>query len=604
MILYETEKAALSLKNFNDLVKILLKNVDLLDQGKSLTPWAKPTARHIRNVIQEAAKHLPLIYQERYSSLLLQNLDSLLLRAKTQRFSQGSRQSERSQFEKTIGILAGAVYCHDPQARASRPLVKSLRCLLAVTSNTYRSFLKTERLRYENIPPLAADRQPPLATFWNSLAKDSGPSVPSMLTSDVVKKLCGGSTGVVVLPTAYKDHPLLWTAVAHEVGGHEMLSAVPQLLPEIQTGIRKLFNLESLRGGSELDEEQRIGLLWQYWAEETFADVCGVLNLGPSYGISLAIYHAALLHALAEQKEFEPSSGLRMWSSRIPPQLLKAFPSLVEEDLAMPELDRHPTDILKLHVVLGVIDNLSFLREDQRREYITLLEDIVKDCANGQTMIQVYGTVQDGASDNWVRMVERQLPLAKMQEAARRVGAYIATAAFDALGRQSLQTIETWDRTDESAAQTIAHSLKDKPSWIGDMGDDAHLLAGATLAFIENPNKYKAVRDALMNALEKSYLRDPVWGGSQFHAVAEYGEVNNENAEAIFAALEATQAASKTLPTQKRKLMKPTMVFHSLNAPQPASRSSKGKGKTASPPLPNGGRHGPRGTGRKPLTAI
>lgn len=589
MIVYEKEedKARLELKQFQDLVSRLL-DVDLLNPGTPLNPWKKATWekatwKQIQLAIREGAKHLPLLYQENYATPLLDNLGSLLVRASTLRSSSDTRESVLNKFEKTIGILAGAVFCHQETKRTPQPLVIALRCFLAVISNTYRSFLASDRLRGENLPTLASNHYPPLAAFWSSRKGSEDLSVPSMLTSSAVKKLCGGTVGVVVLPTVYKDHPLLWTAIAHEVGGHEMLSAVPELLPEIRRGIRQLFNLRSIRRGEKPDHEQFIGLLWQYWAEETFADVCGILNLGPTYGISLAAYQAAILHAIEKKNGFSSDSSvrLRMWSG-VPPSLRKGLSR--NEELPPVALDPHPTDILKLHVLIGAVENLVFLPDGQKKQYTTLLQQIAEACANGQPNIEVYGSVQDGSSDKWIRVAKGDLRLTDMQIAARRVGAYIATAELNALGRRTLQEIETWDATDEDAAQHIAKSLRqvdgEKAIDLDGMGDDAHLLAGATLAFMESPEKYKRITEALMDALENSYLKDPIWGVSQFHAVADYEKMDRNSA--ALAAAYAFQAAS------------------TLSTPQSTSPVSEPRNKTIPPLHPNRGRHRSRGTGGNP----
>lgn len=585
MIVYEKEedKARPHLNQFKDLVSRLMNNVNLLHSGESLSPWKKPTLKHIQAAVRQGAKHLPLLYQENYTTPLLDNLDSLLVRASTLRSSGDIPETARNKFEKTIGILAGAVFCHQETTRTPQQLVFALRCFLAVISNTYRSFLNSDRLRGENLPTLTRNHYPPLAAFWSRRKADKTPSVPSMLSSDAVNKLCGGRVGVVALPTVYKDHPLLWTAIAHEVGGHEMLSAVPELLPEIRRGIRQLFSLRSIRKGEQPDDEQFIGLLWQYWAEETFADVCGILNLGPTYGISLAIYQAALVHSLGQKNGFTPDSPLRMWSGTPP---FKRRNGQKPEELQLNALDPHPTDILKLHILIGAVENLAFLPDDQKKQYTALLQQIAEACANGQTTIEVYGVVQDGSSDKWIRVARSDLRLTDMQVAARRVGAYIATAELNALGRRTLQEIETWDATDEDAAQHIARSLKQAGGEtavdLDGMGDDAHLLAGATLAFMKSPEKYEPITEALMYALEKSYLKDPIWGVSQFHAIADYDEIDTNSA--ALAAAYAFQAASM------------------LSTPQPTSPVSELRNKTIPPLLPNRGRgrHRSRSTGGNP----
>jgi hypothetical protein len=106
------------------------------------------------------------------------------------------------------------------------------------------------------------------------------------------------------------------------------------------------------------------------------------------------------------------------------------------------------------------------------------------------------------------------LPLDVMRDAARRVGGFIANAKLDALAGHSVQEIETWDDPDEAAAQQIAAQLANNDS-IVELGDDAQLLAGATLALLANPDPYDDVTARLNEALDSSYGHDPIWGPAQ-----------------------------------------------------------------------------------------
>ena len=103
------------------------------------------------------------------------------------------------------------------------------------------------------------------------------------------------------------------------------------------------------------------------------------------------------------------------------------------------------------------------------------------------------------------------LPLSAMAQAAQVVGGYIATAKLNALQGHSIQDIETWDDTDEAATQEIFKAVKAKESLIG-LGDDAQLLAGTTMAFYDNAQKYDDITKALNDALDDSFVRDPVFG--------------------------------------------------------------------------------------------
>jgi hypothetical protein len=137
--------------------------------------------------------------------------------------------------------------------------------------------------------------------------------------------------------------------------------------------------------------------------------------------------------------------------------------------------------------------------------------------------------------------VNASKPLADMQESARRVGAFIAMTKLQALSKDGvkhgIQEIETWDDMDEGIAQQIAQNLQENESVVN-LGDDAQLIAGATLTLIANPEKYSAVTGLLNDALDFSFKNDPIWGvptpHTMFSAIrlAEMGNDKTSHAKA------------------------------------------------------------------------
>ena len=102
------------------------------------------------------------------------------------------------------------------------------------------------------------------------------------------------------------------------------------------------------------------------------------------------------------------------------------------------------------------------------------------------------------------------MPLAEAADAARKVGRMIATQKFKALNDRSIQDIETWDDADEAAAEAISARILQRQSIVGH-GDDAQLLAGATLALLQKPERYDEAQSLLNAALDESFRTDPVW---------------------------------------------------------------------------------------------
>jgi hypothetical protein len=103
------------------------------------------------------------------------------------------------------------------------------------------------------------------------------------------------------------------------------------------------------------------------------------------------------------------------------------------------------------------------------------------------------------------------MAMADAAQAARRVGRLIATKTFESLNNHSIQDIETWDDADEQTAAAIAANVAAGKS-IVEAGDDAQLLAGATMALIDDPTKYDSATTLLNAALDESFNNDPIWG--------------------------------------------------------------------------------------------
>jgi hypothetical protein len=545
-----SEGDALLDERFDTLVRTIKKKLKLLGTGPPPVPWnGKPTVAAVTKAIKEGYLKLPILYQKVYADPLIKNLPSIIKQA-----------------PEELESLAGAIYCHKPpKSRTSKngdtrnsdkDFAGSLNGFLAVISNTYRSFLDNGRRERAHFPPV--DYYPPLAMFRHETDVLKNQIAPYIKTRDVVEKLTDAKVGVVGLPSVYRDHPLMWGGIAHEVAGHELLNANARVLSELQAGIRLLFDVGPVPSG-DLTLAQLKGLLWQYWAEEAASEVCAVLNLGPTYGLALAAYYAALTKCIVEykQKRGFPSgpnnTPIRTWSgTRIDREFFTTTNEDVLKALATRQLDDlnpHPVEILVLHVVIGAIESLSRLSKETRDYYIGKLEDLADICAGKETHIDIAGYIQT-SEDTWMRVDTNALPLKSMQESARRVGAYIATAKLQANNWHSFQELETWDEGDEQVALEIAESIRDtfsigSPSPnINDMGDDAQLISGSYMAFHLLPEQYDNISASLKKALENSYARDPYWGASPGHYIFKW--------DSEFAPPEAYGGA-KVRPSHSRK---------------------------------------------------
>jgi hypothetical protein len=484
--------------------------------------------------------------------------------------------------------LAAAVYDHGNQ---NEQYLKQLRGFLALTSNVYRSFMEPKRLTTIDFPqPIS--RLPALAMFAptptlpprqtqdseqrqgqdtlppkeaeqdseqherqdNSASQqvtqdmqrqENVAFLPFTLPVDEVHRLCGAEVAVVRIPSAYRRHPVLsWGTIAHEVGGHDVLHAYPGLLQELRRGVRELFYKGTDPDKPKLDsKKQFLGLLWQYWTEETAADVYAVMNLGPRYGIALLTYFASLFEQIRKYyKEANEGDGL---------------PAIPVSNIYDPKrniwvVDYHPPTVLALHAIIGAIQTLPI---SNKKTYSNELEKAIEFCLkNGNSelvkkymgdpiinikkyetdTVKVIGYIQIKPG-NWIWMgpalpawgyPDNSYPIAlkNMQGHAQRVGKFIASATLAALGGHTIQDFETWDEVDEARAQKIVGSILNKGAdlELSVMGDDAQLFAGAISALAGSPNRdsYEIVNENLCNALMRSFENDDVWGNPVWHPIA------------------------------------------------------------------------------------
>jgi hypothetical protein len=425
---------------------------------------ALPHGPALAEVIREGAARLPELYAAEYASPLQSSLSRLLQLV-----------AARELDATTLEALTGAVYQHRQRSREHGAIDR----FLAVISDLFRSFLDAGKRAKADVP--LRQTLPPLAMFQHD-----GHAGPFTITVEQVERLIQSKVGVVTMPATYANHPLIWASLAHETGGHDVTHADPGLLTELAVGIPSA--LADIRTGG-LSRDQ-LALLWSYWIDEASADVYGLLNIGPAFAPNQAAFFAAI-----EAEGDNPPPRLRMISKfdpRDPNQIL----------------DPHPTDILRLHLAAGVIGTLTHLSSQTRTDYIKLLDDLAGLLTSGDTLA-ITGNVPIGQGR--LQPIEMTVPLNIMAETARNVGGFIATAKLDALNGRSIQQIETWDDPDEARATSVKEALLEgRP--IGDLGDDADLLAGATMALLERPALYDRVTAALNNGLNLSFERDPIWG--------------------------------------------------------------------------------------------
>lgn len=392
----------------------------------------------------------------------------------------------------TLNALVGAVIQHTPNNSLAIPLQR----FIIVIDDFYRTFLDTVKRKKLNFPQPLLERIVPLAVF--QYEANSGPFT---LPVDDVQNLIGGQVAVVSLPAAYRDHPLIWTALAHETGGHDVLHAENGLVEELIASIYEAFvgdDTAISNDASKITLNQELGLLWGYWLEEATSDVYGLLNVGPSFLLSFVPYNAALLASLTTNypepyKFVVPRVGTN--STRGPDGMAEV----------------HPTDILRIPLAMGVISQLTQLDDDTKAYYQQLLEALMARLLGKVSTISISGSVSVTYNNrNLTRDFDhRKFTIAEMKAAAQKVGQHIATVQLKALGGVSIQQLVTWRQQDELTARKLATLFLNNsaipPTKPG------LLLAGAVLAALQSPDKYADINHLLAKSLDQVYAKNTLW---------------------------------------------------------------------------------------------
>lgn len=439
----------------------VFSTIDLSGEGPPPPPWGKmPSAESFRAALKAGRDRLPAIYHSAY----IEHLESrLMVLAEWSRKAGGGLPGE---------TLLGAVYQHSPDSLVSSPL----RRLIAVIGHFYETFMGDEKRRLLGLPMI--ESLPPLATFCHS-----GTQGPFTFTARIVKLMVGAEVDIVSLPSTYREHPVIWASLSHETGGHVVLHSVTGLLEELGEGVWQLVADQASSLGSEA--ALNLAHLWRFWIDETAADVLGLLNLGPSYAFNLSSW----LSALRAESD------------------LVQVPQVLTSTLVGPDamLDKHPTDILRIHLAYGVTEKLHGLDSERRRQYLKALEELSAVVAGGATELRAQGILK--LPTRAEIDMDLTVPLSVAQETAVLVGNYMADTPFRALNGHTLQFIETWDDADEALACRVADAIE-KTGRAEMTGGASHLLAGATLALIAKPDSYEKVTQAVNDRLDECLRLD------------------------------------------------------------------------------------------------
>lgn len=336
-----------------------------------------------------------------------------------------------------------------------------------LVSDIYDGFLSAEDRRGFSVPDRVV--VPPLVAW------EQTPRGPAFFERDPIS---GVDVGVVVMPMSFAiEGRWAWPLVAHEVGGHEVLLANRDLLPELTTRVHHRLTASGL------------GELADYWAHrihEAAADILGVLNIGPTLGLSLVAYLSAL-HGL---------------------QGGALAPRTVD-----PGSDHYPVDILRAWAVTEAIGALRF---SGALAWQAQLRRVLWPYARQGVFIEGRWHAPDRALGS-----------------ASCMAAEVARAPLVSLGNRAFEEIQNWQDSDHARSRALADWLRSPAPQLPPIDEGcyaAHGIAASILAELHGGHaRSVAIRTlALLTAMHRM---NPVWQGSN---VVLPGDLSVTSASARF----------------------------------------------------------------------
>ncbi|HEY7079855.1 MAG TPA: hypothetical protein VH500_09145 [Nitrososphaeraceae archaeon] len=329
---------------------------------------------------------------------------------------------------------------------------------------------------YETVSPLAV---------WGS-SKEGPYTWPSDIGISIGMKMA-----TVNLPPAFSKNIALWSSVGHETGGHDILHAYKGMLDEVGTKVASKIlarkNDPVLRGAFAIvngKKEKFAEYAAKYWKDridETASDVCGLLNIGPAAGISLAVLLITL------------HKGTLL--------TVNSFDNV------------HPIDALRIFLAADVIRNTKELNVNISNMWANYFESIVEKYVENNKGFYLFSQTLDGKLH-----VDVEMPYNQMRETVKIVSETITNSELYTLGNHALSEVNTWANTDEILTTRIANHLLAGKEPSVEPGPDgqkvyaAHILAGATIALAKLGDIRTTTRLSI-KSLNKLYSQNPVWRG-------------------------------------------------------------------------------------------
>lgn len=225
--------------------------------------------------LQSASAVLPYVYQDAAANPLIQYLQSMGEALYLQTFAANPYDEQFGFLQNIISDTALALLGN------TGSMVLGVQAFQEVVSDIYDGFnSEATQIGKKFGNPVSAPTYgviPPLVKYGRA---DLGPYT---WTAETTLRALGLKCAIVSLPPSQINGGLLsWCSLGHETGGHDVIHAHSGLLDELS---QKVYQT--------VYDKFNSGPLANYWArciDEVTADVCGCLNIGPSFGIALMGY--------------------------------------------------------------------------------------------------------------------------------------------------------------------------------------------------------------------------------------------------------------------------------------------------------------------------
>jgi hypothetical protein len=404
--------------------------------------------------LQSATPHLPHVYQEAAAKPFIQFLKNLGKSHFLRVFDGEPRDEKTATLQQIIPDAALAILSYKMAPS------QGVNGFEEIVSDLYEGFLSDEaRVNKHSDHPIDPPTYgiiPPLVKFGNP---DAGPYT---WPSDATRQILGMKCGIVSLPPAQLNGGLLaWSALGHETGGHDVTHADEGLLEElaqkVHAAVLQKFHSEALAN---------------YWArciDESSADVCGYLHMGPSLGIGLIGYFRAL-----------GDGKLR---------------SIGSTD------DPHPIDLLRGYLAAAVAKRLHFQDALAWSQAIVIEtrkdnEELYLADAHGHLVAFPASFSQAVASTDVVAQTIMQSPLSALQG-------------------HSLQELQDWKDRDQVIVDQLVSILNTDGHLPADLQGPgfyaAYVVAAATQAALQQGAHIPALFNKMQAFLAQMHLENPTW---------------------------------------------------------------------------------------------